>query len=214
MAQVLVSHLLWLFSFLPVVDQTSMAGDFQYKDTRISAKEIFENVKDVIPINSTLYIATDEKLRSFFDIFAEHYRVYYLDSNPPLVKGLNPNYYGMLEQLITSRAKVFVGTYYSTFTGYINRLRGYHSQKDRAPGYEKGEIESYYYVPIGLKHSMKKYNSVQPPFWAREFPVGKCCHALFGFTSEHSISIIWMMLIKTVVDYICIASQFYLLVPL
>ena len=79
----------------------------------------------------------------------------------------------MLEQLIASRGKVFVGTFYSTFTGYINRVRGYHSQKDKAPGYEKGEIDSYYYVPKQTKYAVKEYRSVAPPYWAREFPIGK-----------------------------------------
>jgi len=148
-------------------------GDFQYKDTRISGEQIFENVRDVIPEGATLYIATDEKVRSFFDIFAKHYKVYFLDSNPPLIEGLNSNYYGMLDQLIASRGKVFVGTFYSTFTGYINRLRGYHTQKTKQPGYDTGDLESYFYVPLGMKHSMRTYQSVQPLYWAREFPIGE-----------------------------------------
>ena len=40
--------------------------------------------------------------------------------------GVNPNYYGMIESIACSRASVFAGTYWSTFTGYIHRLRGYH----------------------------------------------------------------------------------------
>lgn len=149
-------------------------GDFQYKDTRIEADQIFENVRDVIPAGSVLYIATDEQQRSFFKVFSDHYKVYFLDSHPTLTKNLNSNFYGMLEQIITSRGKVFVGTYYSTFTGYIMRLRGYRSQKDKAPGYEKGEIDSYYYVPKQTKFAVKEYRSVAPPYWAREFPIGKC----------------------------------------
>lgn len=38
----------------------------------------------------------------------------------------NPNTFGMIESIVCSRAKVFAGTYFSTFTGYIHRLRGYH----------------------------------------------------------------------------------------
>jgi hypothetical protein len=38
----------------------------------------------------------------------------------------NPNVHGMAESIVCSRAKIFAGTYYSTFTGYIHRLRGYH----------------------------------------------------------------------------------------
>jgi hypothetical protein len=38
----------------------------------------------------------------------------------------NPNTFGMIESIVCSRAKAFAGTYFSTFTGYIHRLRGYH----------------------------------------------------------------------------------------
>jgi len=39
---------------------------------------------------------------------------------------INPNHYGMIESIVCSRAARFVGTFYSTFTGYIHRLRGFH----------------------------------------------------------------------------------------
>ena len=45
---------------------------------------------------------------------------------------------GMLDQVIASQGRVFVGTWYSTFTGYINRLRGY---------YGKPKTTSYYFWP-------------------------------------------------------------------
>ena len=32
----------------------------------------------------------------------------------------------MVDTIVCTRAKVFAGTYYSTFTGYIHRIRGYH----------------------------------------------------------------------------------------
>lgn len=43
---------------------------------------------------------------------------------------VNPNTHGMVETIVASRAAVFAGTYYSTFTGYIHRLRGYHGLGD------------------------------------------------------------------------------------
>ena len=42
--------------------------------------------------------------------------------------GVNPNLHGMIESIVCSRAKVFAGTYFSTFTGYIHRLRGFHGK--------------------------------------------------------------------------------------
>ena len=39
---------------------------------------------------------------------------------------VNPNFYGMADSIVCSRAAWFAGTFHSTFTGYIHRLRGYH----------------------------------------------------------------------------------------
>jgi hypothetical protein len=50
-------------------------GDFQFKKTRISAEEIYENTKDVLTANSSIFIATDERDKKFFDPLREHYDV-------------------------------------------------------------------------------------------------------------------------------------------
>jgi hypothetical protein len=50
-------------------------GDFQFKKTRISAEEIYENSKDVLTANSSIFIATDERDKKFFDPLREHYDV-------------------------------------------------------------------------------------------------------------------------------------------
>ena len=44
-----------------------------------------------------------------------------------LLEGVSPSRHGMVEALICARAAAFAGTLYSTFSGYIHRLRGYHS---------------------------------------------------------------------------------------
>jgi hypothetical protein len=51
-------------------------------------------------------------------------------------------------------------------------MRGYHSQLEKAEGYETGKINSYYYIPDGFKYAVREYRSISPPMWAREFPVG------------------------------------------
>ena len=63
-----------------------------------------------------------------------------------------------------------MGCFYSTFTGYINRLRGYHADAGKLEGYEQGIIKSYYYAPTGLYPRMQNYFPVWEPIWAREFP--------------------------------------------
>jgi GDP-fucose protein O-fucosyltransferase len=100
-------------------------GDFQFKDTRISAEEIIANSADVLTINKTLYVATDERDKTFFrPIQAAGYKLYFLDDFRDLLQGVNTNYYGMIDQLIASQGEIFLGCWHSTFTGYIMRLRG------------------------------------------------------------------------------------------
>jgi len=146
-------------------------GDFQYEDTRVEAKVLYNNSADLISEKATLYIATDERDKKYFDIFKQHYNVYFLDDFKHLFKDLNTNYYGMLDQLIASKGRIFVGTYYSTFTGYINRMRGYHSQKYKFEGHDIGVIQSYFLIPEGAKNEMRRYVPVYEPMWAREFPI-------------------------------------------
>mmetsp|Transcript_19390 Transcript_19390/g.28714 ORF Transcript_19390/g.28714 Transcript_19390/m.28714 type:complete len:422 (+) Transcript_19390:472-1737(+) len=145
-------------------------GDFQYKDTRIEAHQIYANIKDLVADGTTIYIATDEREKKFFNIFREHYNVYFLDDFKHLLEDVNTNYYGMLDQRIASRGRKFIGTYYSTFTGYINRMRGYHAQKDKAAGWEKGIMNSWYYVPTHKRDDLVHYYPIHTPMWAREFP--------------------------------------------
>jgi len=146
-------------------------GDFQYKETRINSTELYAVSRAEVPEGATLYIATDERDRSFFKPFTAHYDVCFLGDFQHLFQGLSKNYYGMLDQLIASRGRTFFGTFYSTFTGYINRVRGYHADKNKLNGHEVGLVESYYFCPKGRKLAMKKYAPVTKQFWMREFPV-------------------------------------------
>lgn len=40
-------------------------------------------------------------------------------------KLVNPEWVGMIEQVVAANGRVFVGTYWSTFTSFIVRMRGY-----------------------------------------------------------------------------------------
>jgi len=145
-------------------------GDFQYKNTRLEADEIYKNSNDVLTENATVFIATDQGKKDFFNPLKAHYDVYFLDDFKHLLGGINTNYYGMIDQLIASKGRVFVGTYHSTFTGFINRMRGYYAEKHKLQGYEEGIIDSYYFAPIGQKFVMRDYVPVKQAFYAREFP--------------------------------------------
>ena len=74
----------------------------------------------------------------------------------------------MIDQLVAAKAETFIGTYKSTFTGFINRMRGYHDSR------MDGSINSYYYVPqshASQRKHLQEYHAVEPPYWQQEFPV-------------------------------------------
>jgi hypothetical protein len=76
------------------------------------------------------------------------------------LEGVNPNIFGMVETIICSRAKVFAGTFFSSFTGYIHRLRGYH-----------GLGEDTYYHSTGKVTSLQSEQSIGHGF-SREWRTG------------------------------------------
>ena len=145
-------------------------GDFQFKQTRLDADDLYKKSKHVLTPGMVLFISTDERDKKFFKPFADHYPIFFLDDFKHLFPDLNTNYYGMLDQLIASKGRVFVGTYFSTFSGYINRMRGYYISKYKKPGYEEGTIESYYFTPDKLFNIMTYYRPITNP-WQQEFPI-------------------------------------------
>lgn len=145
-------------------------GDFNhaYKHTQKSAQEYFDISKRRIEANATVYIATDERNKNFFQPFLDHYQVFFIDDFAPFLKGLNTNLYGMVEQVVVAQGKTFHGTELSTFSAYINRLRGYYSIRNRSKGHEKGIIESYVFSD-NQQFKFDKYKPIRPPFWMKEF---------------------------------------------
>jgi len=147
-------------------------GDFQYKVTRIPSLDLYQRSRDELTEGSLLYIATDERDKSFFDDLAKHYQLTFLDDYAHLIKDINPNYYGMLDQLVAYRGRTFFGTWFSTLSGYVNRMRGYASTKQRWEGYSKGSLpRSFYFIPDEKKYQMEEYRAVKLPIYMREFPV-------------------------------------------
>lgn len=154
-------------------------GDFesQFNNLFVSAEDIHIQIKGVFKEARTLYIATDEKKLSYFDPLCKHYQCLFLGNFMQELGSLNPHFYGQVDQIVASKSNIFFGAYFSTFSGYINRLRGYHTQKERLPGYKEGIIQSFYYTPESLQHVrrvMRKYTVVKTEIglFEREFPSG------------------------------------------
>jgi len=151
------------------VRRTDFALFNVYKDSLIHAEKLVE--QQFFSEGRTVYIATDEKNSSFFDPFREHYNPLFLKDFMYLLEGVDANFYGMIEQLVIARGDKFVGTFYSTFSAYVNRIRGYHALKSKAPGHDVGALNSEYLGGTGqYRDVMKKYLAVHSNVWTREWP--------------------------------------------
>ena len=77
----------------------------------------------------------------------------------------------MIDQLVASRGRIFYGCWFSTFTGYINRLRGYHADDHQLEGYKDGVVpNTWYYALKDRFDHMTRFYPVKKSFYAREFP--------------------------------------------
>ncbi len=72
---------------------------------------------------------------------------------------------------MASRGRIFVGTFFSTFSAYITRLRGYYNVKERQDGYLTGGLQNTYFLPAKWKNEMRLYQAVHSPLFGRDFPV-------------------------------------------
>ena len=108
-------------------------GDFQFTQTRLSCDDLSRVLLLNIPVGDLLYIATDETDLDFFKPLSAYYRLYFFNDllNKDIVEQekINPNWIGMIEQVVASQGECFYGTFLSTFTHYIIRLRGYRGEE-------------------------------------------------------------------------------------
>lgn len=89
-------------------------GDFQFQSTRIEPAELYNNVRDIIPDGTILFVATDERTKKYFDELKKYYDIKFLDDFTGVLEDVNPNYYGMIDQLVASRGRLFFGCWFST----------------------------------------------------------------------------------------------------
>jgi len=175
-------------------------NDFPYKEAWISADEIVDNTKRFIKEGETVYIATDEignekkaLLKSAWndptamvkkaehtwftpmkEKWGKNHVVFLSDFWDELLKKDTPSIWiGCVESVVCSRARVFAGTRKSTFSGYIQRLRGYMpdvGQKlilDVQSNYPS-DYYMYFKGPewFQIKNS---YGTGEHPYWGREY---------------------------------------------
>ena len=135
-------------------------GDLQCKKVKIPAEEWYENTKDLFLPKEILFMATDERDKEIFSPLAEHCTLKFLDDYWDFA-GLG-NYMGMIDTIVASRGRHFAGSYFSTFTGYINRMRGYNGMTMK---------DSYYGVPE-YKEVTHTLGKICGKVFAKEWPTG------------------------------------------
>ena len=88
-------------------------------------KTLLEDIQNIIPNDVPLYIATDEKNKSLFDPLRKKYNIWFLDN---FNLNLKAHEALVVEQIICSNANIFLGSKDSTYSEYINILRGYENK--------------------------------------------------------------------------------------
>lgn len=140
-----------------------------HHDVHEDAPWIVNEIRDWIPKNSTVFVSTDEADRSFFAALSKEYHIYFASDFGSLMKGLTPGYLELVQQVVCARSGIFIGTFYSSFSGFVNRMRGYYSTREF--GNDLGTLDSYYHSPASMKKEMRIYRSIRKPFYIREFPI-------------------------------------------
>jgi len=141
-----------------------------HHDVHEDALWILNEIRNLIPTNSTVFVSSDEVDPSFFTPLSHQYSLYFASDFSNILSNLHPVYLELVQQLVCARSETFIGTFYSSFSGYINRLRGYYSTKQHLTGYEDGKLNSYYHSPASMKKEMRIYRSIRTPFYIREWP--------------------------------------------
>lgn len=104
-------------------------GDFKYVHTTLvekQYKELPSLLEGRVRKNVPLYIATDEKDLSLFDNLKSEYNIVFLSDLKKNIQTIDMT----LDTIIASNANIFLGSRMSTFSDYINILRGYNNKKD------------------------------------------------------------------------------------
>ena len=143
-------------------------GELQYAKVRISAEAWRDSLQQWLLPHEKLFVLSDERNRSFFQpikdagfdlVFLEDL---FDDQN------FDPNKLGMLEQLVAANplSRTFTGTWFSTFSSYVARLRAYYGHRP----------DTVYYAAPHDKHRAMHdtYRSHHPefPFYTREWALG------------------------------------------
>jgi len=94
----------------------------------------------------------------------KHYNVRFLGDYSELanLSNIDPNFVGMIDQVVASRARDFVGTYFSSFSAYVGRMRGYHAISGKR----------MFYSHMDYWNETHKWVNAHSSYSSREYPIG------------------------------------------
>ena len=119
-------------------------SDFQwaFKSSWVPAEAVLDAVASFDPDRSFeyLYIATDEKDKTYFEPLLEFYKLMFLDDYAEEIDV--PSFMlPEIDQIVASHGTKFLGTKLSTFTAYIIRLRGYLGKSSDSSAYIENPVQ-------------------------------------------------------------------------
>ena len=176
-------------------------GEFQYRNTRVSAAEILDHTQNLVSAGDTLYMATDEHEPEFLRPFRERFDLVRFEDLPGEVIGETPAHWtGIVETLLCAAApERFIGTRLSTFSARIATLRGHlcraggeHADIDTALYYTQPPLQGATpeelrpYAPPREKH-FDEHGETAMPWWHsidREPIWGRAYRAVWADVSE------------------------------
>jgi len=123
--------------------------------------------KKLLEEGENLYIATDEKPeifeKEFASLFRNRYKLHSLSDFSHVITGVVPEWVPLIEMVILSQGRVFVGTRQSTFSGYVTRLRGYMKSVKNKEIY--WTIKKYPEDYVNLVDNWKGWEREYPEAW-------------------------------------------------
>lgn len=136
--------------------------DFGHKKVQFSANEWYENTFEIWKPNEILYISTDQKNQTFFNDLAVHHDIRFLEDYWEIagLGKIDPNYMSMIDAIVAARSRAFAGTWFSTFSGYIVRMRGYYGMP----------MENTWYSWLDRKDAMHKWQTPTIFQYGNEWP--------------------------------------------
>ena len=134
-------------------------GDFLAQQKEATEKTLVHALLLKIPALATLYVATDDP-GDWLEDLREHFTVLTYDNISDVLSPLpSAKFVGPIEQLVASRANTFFGTWWSTFSGYIMRIRGH-----------EGLESTSYYTLKEYRDEMTEHRTCEKRGWWREWP--------------------------------------------